>query len=739
MPSIQMKTRCLLPLLLCLALLAGCRKDFDETTYPASEGERGSEVVEQEIRMKLDRETADAIDITRTRSGRVLTGNLSFDELCERYRIIEIKRLFDDNGCAERTRKAGLDLWYTIRFEGPADRIMKDFGEVPGVTHVETPLRIARIEGTESTAQLSPAREVMFLSRAVPETYPFNDPLFEGQWPLYNDGSVYQEAVAGADINIIPAWTKTAGRNDVIVAVLDEGVQYNHPDLAANMWSGIGRNFCKIDNSAITWGKGHGTHVAGTIAAVNNNGVGICGIAGGTGNGDGVKIMTCQIFHPTNGRRDASSSDVAAAFKYAADNGAVICQNSWGYDAGTMSESQWVSQDQALKSAIDYFIRYAGMSPDGETQTGPMAGGVVIFAAGNNQSSLDGNPGAYEPCINVAAISCSYEAAYYSNYGPSIDICAPGGGRGANFAYRIDYDQGYNLSTLPTNLKNGDRFTYRDANSDQSTVTIDYVSTSVGYGYMQGTSMACPHVSGVAALIASRYGGPGFTNEHLKAKLLSTGRDIDRYQGPAYGNGSDTYAGKIGKLVDAGAALDSDDILPEPIQPTITPAPGQSDTFSLAENAVKTLTYTLADYTDWSLNDPTGKITKSIAGNVVTLTIDASKYVAGSYTAELLAANGTKTAKRTISYSITRNDDPTNISMDFYPNPCTDVLNVLANRSGEGAIRIRNSVGTVVTELNFSFADGVPVAIDVSRLVPGVYTLEATCFDSVISRTIVKH
>ena len=734
-----MKTSCLL--LLSLTLLAGCRKDFDETAYPAPEGEGGSEVVEQEIRMELDRETADAIDITRTRSGRILTGNLSFDELCERYRIIEIKRLFDDNGCAERTRKAGLDLWYTIRFEGSADRIMKDFGEVPGVTHVEKPLRIARTEGTESTAQLSPAREVMFLSRAVPETYPFDDPLFGEQWPLYNDGSIYQEAVAvaGADINVIPAWEKTAGRDDVIVAVLDEGVQYDHPDLAANMWSGIGKNFCKIDNASITWGKGHGTHVAGTIAAVNNNGVGISGIAGGTGSGDGVKIMTCQIFHPTNGRRDASSSDVAAAFKYAADNGAVICQNSWGYDAGAMSESQWASQDLALKSAIDYFIRYAGMSPDGETQTGPMAGGVVIFAAGNNQSSLDGYPGAYEPCINVAAISCSYEAAYYSNYGPSVDICAPGGGRGANFAYRIDYDQGYNLSTLPTNLKNGDRFTYRDANSDQSTVTIDYVSTSVGYGYMQGTSMACPHVSGVAALIASRYGGPGFTNEHLKEKLLSTGRDIDRYQGPAYGNNSDTYAGKIGKLVDAGAALDSDDIRPEPVLPTITPAPGQSDTFSLAEDAVKTLTYTLAHYTDWSLNDPSGKIAQSIAGDVVTLTIDASQYVAGSYTAELLAVNGTKIAKRTISYAVIRNDDPTNTSMDFYPNPCTDVLNMLANRSGEGVIRIRNSVGTVVTELNFSFTDGIPVAIDVSRLAPGVYTLEATCFGSVISRTIVKH
>ena len=199
--------------------------------------------------------------------------------------------------------------------------------------------------------------------------------------------------------------------------------------------------------------------------------------------------------------------------------------------------------------------------------------------------------------------------------------------------------------------------------------------------------------------------------------------------------------------MDAGAALDSDDILPEPIQPTITPAPGQSDTFSLAENAVKTLTYTLADYTDWSLNDPTGKITKSIASDVVTLTIDASKYVAGSYTAELLAVNGTKTAKRTISYSVTRNNDPTpptpdpdptDVSMDFYPNPCTDVLNVLANRSGEGAIRIRNSVGAEVMNRKLVFANGKPAQLDVSGLAPGVYMLDMTYKDITITRTIVK-
>ena len=162
-----------------------------------------------------------------------------------------------------------------------------------------------------------------------------------------------------------PAWEKTAGRSDVIVAVVDEGVEYTHPDLAGNMWSGIGKNFCTDyrDNDDITWGEGHGTHVAGTIAAVSNNGIGISGIAGGTGGGNGAKIMSCEIFHPTDGHYDANSNATADAIKYAADNGAVICQNSWGYAAGALSYDQWSSADRATKEAIDYFIRYAGMSP----------------------------------------------------------------------------------------------------------------------------------------------------------------------------------------------------------------------------------------------------------------------------------------------------------------------------------------------------------------------------------------
>lgn len=716
----------------CLALLAGCQKDPDTESTPV----RDTDKVEGVIRMKLDRETAEALNVIRTRSGRVLTGNISFDELCERYNVTGMERLFADNGCAERTRKAGLDLWYIIRFEGSAEQVAEDFGEIAGVNHVEIPRRITKVGGM-SRKSGTPWRKLMALPKAAPSNYPFNDPLFGGQWPLYNDGTINANAQAGADINVLPAWEKTAGRSDVIVAVVDEGVEYTHPDLAGNMWSGIGKNFCDRDNDDITWGEGHGTHVAGTIAAVSNNGIGISGIAGGTGGGNGAKIMSCEIFHPTDGHYDANSNATADAIKYAADNGAVICQNSWGYEAGSMSLNQWISQDRAVKEAIDYFIQYAGMSPDGQTQTGPMAGGVVIFAAGNEYSGQPGYPAAYEPCISVAAVSCSYEAAWYTNYGSTIDICAPGGGEGANFIYNIDYNEGYNLSTLPTNLKNGDRFTYTDYNGDKETTTIDYVSETLGYGYMQGTSMACPHVSGVAALIVSQFGAPGFTNEQLKEKLFSTARDIDSYQGPIY-NGRGTYAGKIGKLVDAGAALDSGEVPPASDQPTITPAAGQSDTFSLAENAVKTLTYTLAHYTDWSLNDPTGKIAQSIDGNVVTLTIDASQYAAGSYTAELLAVNGTKTAKRTIAYTVSEGDNPTGISMDFYPNPCTDVLNILPNYSGESTIRIRNSMGTEVMNITLGLINEEPVKLDVSGLASGTYLVQVTYNGIQITRTIVK-
>ena len=141
---------------------------------------------------------------------------------------------------------------------------------------------------------------------------------------------------------------------------------------------------------------------------------------------------------------------------------------------------------------------------------------------------------------------------------------------------------------------------------------------------------------------------------------------------------------------------------------------------------------------EWRLDDPSGKIAKSTDGDVVTLTIDASQYAAGSYTAELLAMNGTKTAKRTIAYTVSKGDNPTGISMDFYPNPCTDVLNILPNYSGESTIRIRNSMGTEVMNITLGLINEEPVKLDVSGLASGTYLVQVTYNGIQITRTIVK-
>ena len=482
----------------CLALLAGCQKDPDTESTPV----RDTDKVEGVIRMKLDRETAEALNVIRTRSGRVLTGNISFDELCERYNVTGMERLFADNGCAERTRKAGLDLWYIIRFEGSAEQVAEDFGEIAGVNHVEIPRRITKVGGM-SRKSGTPWRKLMALPKAAPSNYPFNDPLFGGQWPLYNDGTINANAQAGADINVLPAWEKTAGRSDVIVAVVDEGVEYTHPDLAGNMWSGIGKNFCDRDNDDITWGEGHGTHVAGTIAAVSNNGIGISGIAGGTGGGNGAKIMSCEIFHPTDGHYDANSNATADAIKYAADNGAVICQNSWGYTAGTISVTDWTRGSySALSRAMEYFNKYAGLDENGN-QTGPMAGGIVLFAAGNDASSEVCYPAADANAISVGATAFTGAPAYYTNYGTWVRISAPGGDQMLSNAYGGVYS---------------------------TSVAAD---GSSGYEGSQGTSMACPHVSGACALAVSYYYGAekrkGLTGEMLRQALLSSTQSVDRY------------------------------------------------------------------------------------------------------------------------------------------------------------------------------------------------------------------
>lgn len=690
------------PLRLLLALLlfaAGCRSDFDDLRPAPPAAPQQTELIPGVISLKLDRATAESLRVERTRSGELQTGILSFDELCRRYRVTSVERLFGDYGCAERTRKAGLDLWYVVRFEGDTEQLIADFGRLEGVTHAEPVGRVSRTD-TWTVVQPSPGRH-----EAAGETAeaPFNDPLFYRQWPLYNDGTTHTQAAAGADIDILPAWRQSTGSSEVIVAVMDEGVQYDHPDLAANMWSGIGRNFCLGANpDRITWGT-HGTHVAGTIAAVNDNGIGICGIAGGSGRGDGARIMTCEIFHPTDNRQNATFYGIADAIKYSADNGAVISQNSWNLD-GTWSPVLWKERFQVLIDAIDYFIRYAGMSPDGETQIGPMAGGVVIFAAGNDHVGSGFYPASYEPCICVGAMTCTFMPAAYTNYGSNVDISAPGGGPW-QYGIFVESSQCDILSTYPTDMSN-------------------YYTP--GYAYMQGTSMACPHVSGIAALIVSRFGGPGFTGEHCKDILLHATRDISAY----YGTG--TARRPIGPLIDAGMALD-----PANRPPRIIPAPDQEERFTLYPGQSRTLRYTLQHYTRWELTDASQRIRTSLTDDELTLTIDASEYpVTGPYIAELTLTNDISTAVRRIEYNIGA-ESPA-LRLDLYPNPCTDHLYLLCERSGEATIRLRNSIGRESFRRTVLLTEEVPLLLDLSQLSAGTYRLEADFGEATVTRTVVK-
>lgn len=480
-------------------------------------------VAKNMIRIKLKPSLAKSVNIKRSTLNQIVsTGIDRLDKMHMMYSATDMVRVFPYSPrYEERHKKYGLDLWYTITFRSGVSsaEAAKSYASLEEVERSEVIHQKKFVDGSGMPVYLPPIPT----SRGT--TMPFNDPYLPKQWHYNNTGQT--GGTMGSDIDLFDAWKITTGSPSVIVSIHDMGVDVKHEDLAGMMWvntpelngkpgvddDGNGyiddiNGFNFTNNSGTIDAGYHATHVAGTIAAENNNGIGVSGIAGGSGKGDGVRIMSCEIMGGQH------SADVAESYVYAADNGALISQNSWGYDQPNVYE-------QTVLDAIDYFIAEAGNYPGSL-----MKGGVVIFAAGNSGWQDVSYPGAYASCIAVSALNAEDKKASYSNYGSWVDIAAPGGETEDDL--RIGNSQTYSNGVLSTLDKNG-------------------------YGYLDGTSMACPHVSGIAALIISKYGGSNFTNADLRKHLLTGVRDI--YSIAA----NSSYMSKLGSgAADAVLALAND-------------------------------------------------------------------------------------------------------------------------------------------------------------------------------------
>lgn len=639
-----MKKKFLYTALFALMLAACSEQELTEqpsTPIGGTEVQLPTDVTSGELLIKFDPAMSEILDRTlkvATRSGGAMTrsGIPSTDEVLDILGTYHFERIFPvDAKNEERTRAAGLHLWYRVKFDENTDlreaanRLGKlgEISKVQGNGHIQRAYKKQNYRSYISESAL----QQKVASRVVMAGNSFSDPGLATQWHYANSGSNlfdYQNELGngseiGCDVGCMEAWKKCTGDPSIIVAVLDEGVMNTHPDLAGNIWVNEGEelyadtdadgNGYKDDKygynfvsntGIISWTEasdtGHGTHVAGTIAAMNGNGIGVCGIAGGDGSeNSGVKLMSCQVF---SGDAGVTLDAEARAIKYAADNGAVILQCSWGYNSslasiiegytpGPGSEEEWESLYPLEKEALDYFINNAG-SPNGVID-----GGLVIFASGNEYAGMPAFPGAYSKSVSVSAVAADFTPASYTDYGKEVTISAPGGDTEYYNPVGKDDPESwtdgiYSGSILSTWIQNG----------------------TAAYGFMDGTSMACPHVSGVAAL------GLSYAvkqRRHFKASefielLKASTKSLDSW----YGNGKvktyyrnhlsagasptrvelSKYIGKMGAgLVDAGMLLNNiEGSGSDMVVPNIYVAESATSTLDLAYYFVngETLTYT---------------------------------------------------------------------------------------------------------------------------------------------------
>ena len=495
-------------LLVCAVLCLGSNVRISAQSTSSTTQSAEPNFVEGVVRVKLQREIADRmvaaklpLSVKGTNRKYVQTGVTPLDRVNQKVKAVSMTRVFPYAGKNEAKHKAfGLDLWYDVHYEASGMKLAQArnlFRSAEGVSYAQR-IPLYKPIGGERFLEVSPAAVAKAAKAA--STMPFNDPLLNDQWHYNNDGHIAGTKV-GADANVFKAWeTGVTGSKDVVVAIIDGGFQVDHPDLKDNVWintaelngkPGVdddgdgyvddiyGYNF--VINSSDINAHSHGTHVAGTVGATNNNGIGVCGVAGGSDGKGGVKMMVCQVF---DSRASSSAvADFGAAIVYAADRGASIAQCSWG--AGVADD-----EDKSVTEAVDYFTKNGGGDK--------MNGGLCIFAAGNNGEEGNYYPGCLDKVVAVGSMAPDGSVAYYSNRGKWVDVTAPGGLEDNGQQYGV-------LSTLPNST----------------------------YGYNEGTSMACPHVSGIAALILSKYGNKQFSNETLRTLLTTSVNDLYT-QNPEY-------------------------------------------------------------------------------------------------------------------------------------------------------------------------------------------------------------
>ena len=495
-------------LLVCAVLCLGSNVRISAQSTSSTTQSAESNFVEGVVRVKLQREIADRmiaaklpLSVKGTSKKYVQTGVTPLDRVNQKVKAVSMTRVFPYAGKNEAKHKAfGLDLWYDVHYEASGMKLAQArnlFRSAEGVSYAQR-IPLYKPIGGERFLEVSPAAVAKAAKAA--STMPFNDPLLNDQWHYNNDGHIAGTKV-GADANVFKAWeTGVTGSKDVVVAIIDGGFQVDHPDLKDNVWintaelngkPGVdddgdgyvddiyGYNF--VINSSDINAHSHGTHVAGTVGATNNNGIGVCGVAGGSDGKGGVKMMVCQVF---DSRASSSAvADFGAAIVYAADRGASIAQCSWGASVAG-------DEDKSVTEAVNYFTKNGGGDK--------MNGGLCIFAAGNNGEEGDYYPGCLDKVVAVGSMAPDGSVAYYSNRGKWVDVTAPGGLEDNGQQYGV-------LSTLPNST----------------------------YGYNEGTSMACPHVSGIAALILSKYGNKQFSNETLRTLLTTSVNDLYT-QNPEY-------------------------------------------------------------------------------------------------------------------------------------------------------------------------------------------------------------